>query len=139
MQEGNQKHREENQHNLRLRHQTKNLEERRRKERKKKTPKRTGKETTSSIRTEAHAPNPTEIRVLGVGKLLKIESFKIPENPLEVGGAWREWVEHFEDDIRYFEITWKSNRVSVLKISGGKEIQKHARKPARYSAKGRRR
>lgn len=107
MQEGNQKHREENQHNLRLRHLSDQKFRRKKKKRaqKKKRQKRTGKETTSSIRTEAQGPNPTEIRVLGVGKLLKIESFKIPENPLEVGGAWREWVEHFEDEITYFEIT----------------------------------
>ena len=39
---------------------------------------------------EGHTPNPTEIRVLRVGKSLKIEPFKIPEQPLEVGRAWRE-------------------------------------------------
>lgn len=57
------------------------------------------------IRTEAHAPNPTKIRVLGVRNSLKRESFKIPENRLEVGGVWREWVEHLEDEKTYFEIT----------------------------------
>ena len=54
---------------------------------------------------KGHAPNPTEIRVLSVGKSLKIELFKIPEQPLEVGRAWREWIEDFEDEISYFEIT----------------------------------
>ena len=44
---------------------------------------------------EGHALNPTEIRVLSVGKSLKIEPFKIPENPLEVGRTWREWIEDF--------------------------------------------
>ena len=76
---------------------------------------------------EGHAPNPTEIRVLSVGKSLKIEPFKIPEQPLEVGRAWREWIEDFEDEISYFEITEIRDRVSALKIYGGKEIKKLAR------------
>ena len=73
---------------------------------------------------EGHAPNPTEIRVLSVGKSLKIEPFKIPEQPLQVGRAWREWIEDFEDEISYFEITEIRDRVSALKIYGGKEIKK---------------
>ena len=75
---------------------------------------------------EGHAPNPTEIRVLSVGKSLKIEPFKIPEQPLEVGRAWREWIEDFEEEISYFEITEIRDRVSALKIYGGKEIKKLA-------------
>ena len=47
-----------------------------------------------------HAPNPAEIRVLSVGKSLKIEPFKIPENPLKVGRTWREWI---KDETSYFE------------------------------------
>ena len=76
---------------------------------------------------EGHAPNPAEIRVLSVGKSLKIEPFKIPENPLEVGRAWREWIEDFEDETSYFEITEIRDRVNALKIYGGKEIKKLAR------------
>ena len=67
---------------------------------------------------EGHAPNPTEIRVLSVGKSLKIEPFKILEEPLEVGRAWREWIEDFEDEISYFEITEIRDRVRALKIYG---------------------
>ena len=66
-------------------------------------------------------------RVLSVGKSLKIEPFKIPENPLEVGRAWREWIEDFEDETSYFEITEIRDRVNALKIYGGKEIKKLAR------------
>ena len=77
--------------------------------------------------TEGHAPNPAEIRVLSVGKSLKIEPFKIPENPLEVGRAWREWIEDFEDETSYFEITEIRDHVNALKIYGGKEIKKLAR------------
>ena len=73
---------------------------------------------------EGHAPNPTEIRVPSVGKSLKIEPFKIPEQALEVGRAWRECI---EDEISYFEITEIRDRVSALKIYGGKEIKKLAR------------
>ena len=76
---------------------------------------------------EGHAPIPTEIRVLSVGKSRKIEPFKIPEQPLEVGQAWREWIEDFKDEISYFEITEIRDRVSALKIYGGKEIKKLAR------------
>ena len=75
---------------------------------------------------EGHAPNPTETRVHSVGKSLKIEPFKIPEQPLKVGRTWREWIEAFEDEISYFEITEIRNRVSALKIYGGKEIKKLA-------------
>ena len=76
---------------------------------------------------QGHAPNPTEIRVFSTGKSLRIEPFKIPENPLEVGRAWREWIEDFEDETSYFEITEIRDRVSALKIYGGKEIKKLAR------------
>ena len=76
---------------------------------------------------EGHAPNPAEIRVFSVGKSLKIEPFKIPENPLEIGRAWKEWIEDFEDETSYFEITEIKDRVSALKIYGGKEIKKLAR------------
>ena len=75
---------------------------------------------------EAHAPNPTEIRVLSIGKPLKIEPFKIPENPLEVGRAWREWIEDFQDKTLYFEITEIRDCASTLNIYGGKEIKKLA-------------
>ena len=73
---------------------------------------------------EGHTPNPIEIRVLSVGKSLKIEPFKILEQPLEVGWAWREWIEDFEDEISYFEITEMRDRVSALKIYGDKEVKK---------------
>ena len=82
--------------------------------------------TSGQEGAEGHAPNPAEIRVFSVGKSLKIEPFKIPENPLEIGRAWKEWIEDFEDET-YFEITRIKDRVSALKIYGGKEIQKLAR------------
>ncbi|PFX12490.1 Transposon Ty3-G Gag-Pol polyprotein [Stylophora pistillata] len=64
--------------------------------------------------SEGHAPNPTKVRVLRTGKSLKIEPFKIPENPLEIGRAWREWIEDFKDEISYFEITEITDRDSEL-------------------------
>ena len=45
----------------------------------------------------------------------------------QVGRAWREWIEDFEDETSYFEITEIRDRVSALKIYGGKEIKKLAR------------
>lgn len=80
----------------------------------------------SQEEAERHAPNPTEIRVLSVGKSLKRESFKIPENSLEVGLAWREWIEDFKDETLYFKITEIRDHVSTWKIYDGKEIKKLA-------------
>ena len=76
---------------------------------------------------EGHAPNPTEIRVLSVGKSLKIDPFKIPANPLEVARVWREWIKDFKDETSYFEISEIRDCVNALKIYGGKEIKKLAR------------
>lgn len=70
---------------------------------------------------------PTEIRVLSVGKTLKVEPFKIPENHLEIGRAWEEWLEDFEEETAYFEITDVIDKVSALKIYGGLEVTKRAR------------
>ena len=43
-------------------------------------------------------PQQREIRVLTSGKTLKIEPFTIPDNQLEVGRAWKEWLEDFEEE-----------------------------------------
>ena len=72
---------------------------------------------------EGHAPNPTKIRVLSVEKSLKIEPFTIPENLLELGRTWRKWINAFEDETSYVGITERRDRVSALKIYGGKEIK----------------
>ena len=71
-------------------------------------------------------PNSTEVSVVSMGKSLKIEPFKIPEHTLEVGRAWREWIEDFEDKTSYFEITEIRDHLGALKIYGGKEIKKLA-------------
>ena len=73
-----------------------------------------------------NSANPTTIRVFSTGKSLKIEPFKIPENPLEIGRAWEEWIEDFEEETSYFEITKVRDQVSALKIYGGQEIKKLA-------------
>ena len=69
----------------------------------------------------------TEIRVSTVGKNLRIGPFKIPENHLQIGRAWEEWLEDFEEEITYFEITDVKDKVSALKIYGGLEVKKLAR------------
>ena len=48
---------------------------------------KTHREEPGKEGTKGHAPNPAEIRVFSVGKSLKIEPVKIPENPLEIGRA----------------------------------------------------
>ena len=48
------------------------------------------------------------------------------ENLLEIGQAWKEWMEDFEEETLYFEITETRERMSALKIYGGKEIKKLA-------------
>ena len=40
---------------------------------------------------------PHEIRVLTSGKALRIQPFCIPQNQLEIGRAWKEWLEDFEE------------------------------------------
>ena len=74
---------------------------------------------------EGHALNPTEISQ-STQRWKVTRAFKVPENPLEVGRAWREWIEDFEDKTSYFEITEIRDRVNPLKIYGGKEIKKLA-------------
>ena len=52
--------------------------------------------------------NPTEIQVSTFGKSLRLNSFKIPENPLlETGRAWQAWREDFKEETEYFEIKTK--------------------------------
>ena len=53
------------------------------------------------------------------GKNLRIGPFKISENHLQIGRAWEEWLEDFEEEITYFEITDIKDKVSALKIYGG--------------------
>ena len=77
--------------------------------------------------TEQEASAATAIRVFSIGKTLKIEPFKIPENHLEIGRAWEEWLEDFEEETAYFEITDVKDKVSALKIYGGLEVKKLAR------------
>ena len=67
------------------------------------------------LAAKGHTPNPTEIRVLGVGKSLQIEPFQIPEIPLKVGRPWRKQIEDFEDETLYFEITDIRDRVNTMK------------------------
>lgn len=81
---------------------------------------------SSQEEAERHTPNPTEVRVLSVGKSLKRGPFEIPENSLEVGRAWREWIEDFKDEALYFKITEIRDHVSTWKIYDGKEIKKLA-------------
>ena len=66
-----------------------------------------------------------DIRVSAVGK--NHSPFKIPDNHLEVGRAWDEWLEDFEEETAYFEINEVRDKVSALKIYGGLEVKKLAR------------
>ncbi|EDO34966.1 predicted protein [Nematostella vectensis] len=70
---------------------------------------------------------PREIRVLTSGKFLRIQPFSIPTNQLEIGRAWKEWLEDFEEEVEYFEIKTTEDKVRAMKIYGGPEIKKLAR------------
>ena len=63
-----------------------------------------------------------EVSVPSVGKTLNIEPYKIPENHLEIGQAWQEWIEDFEETA-YLEITEVRDKVSTLKIYGRLEVK----------------
>ena len=67
-----------------------------------------------------------DIRVLTTGKSLKIEPFKIPDNHLEIGRAWEEWLEDFKEETTYFEIDKTRDKISALKIYGDQEVKKLA-------------
>ena len=45
--------------------------------------------------------NPIEIWVSTFGKSLRINLFKIPDNPLETGQARQEWLIDFEEETEY--------------------------------------
>ena len=51
---------------------------------------RTRRRNMPTTPTGEGASGTAEVRVLSVGKTLKIEPFKIPENHLEIGRAWQE-------------------------------------------------
>ena len=54
-------------------------------------------DTPGEAGAKGNPPNPPEIREFSIGKALKIEPFNIPENPLEIGQAWKYWIEDFEE------------------------------------------
>jgi hypothetical protein len=68
-----------------------------------------------------------EIKVLTTSKTLRIEKFRTPENRLEIGRAWEEWIEDFEEEAAFFEVNEIRDKVCALKIYGGQEIKKLAR------------
>ena len=77
--------------------------------------------------TEQPQVQPQEIRFLTSRKALKIEPFRILQNQLQVGRAWKEWLEDFEDEVQYFQKREVRDKVSALKIYGMPEIKKLAR------------
>ena len=54
-------------------------------------------DTPGEAGAKGNPPNPPEIREFRIRKALKIEPFNISENPLEIGQAWKEWIENFEE------------------------------------------
>ena len=70
---------------------------------------------------QSSTSNPSEIWVSTFGKSLRINLFKIPDNPLETGWAWQEWLEDFKEETEYFEIKAMKDKVSALKIYGEKK------------------
>ena len=55
-----------------------------------------------------------EFRVMRTGKNLKIDPFKILENHTEIGWAWQEWIEDFEEETPYLETTEITDKVSAM-------------------------
>ena len=55
-----------------------------------------------------------EFRVMRTGKNLKIDLFKILENHIEIGWAWQEWIEDFEEETPYLETTETTDKVSAM-------------------------
>ena len=76
---------------------------------------------------QSSTSNPSEIWVSTFGKSLRINLFKIPDNPLETGWAWQEWLEDFKEETEYFEIKAVKDKASALQIYSRQEIKKLAR------------
>ena len=81
----------------------------------------------------AAAANPAgNIHVFTTSKTLRIEKFNIPEDRLQIGHAWEEWLEDFEEKISDTGISEIKDKVSTLKIYGGTDketIQKSTGDP----------
>ena len=68
-----------------------------------------------------------QIRVFTASKSPKIEKFKIPENRIELGRVWEEWIEDLEEGTAYLGISDVKDKVSAWKIYGGQEIKRLVR------------
>ena len=83
-------------------------------------------DTLGEAGADGNVPNSAEISVFSVGKSLKIEPFKIPENPWEIGRAWKEWMEDLEGLCECPEDLWRQRNQEICT------------QLTRYSAGGRR-
>ena len=65
-----------------------------------------------------------EVRYVQAGIQLHIEPFHIPENKLNIGNEWEEWIEIFEEELQLQKVEDTDDKVTCLRRYGGKEIRK---------------
>ena len=65
-----------------------------------------------------------EVRYVQAGIQLHIEPFHIPENKLNIGNEWEEWIEIFEEELQLQKVEDIDDKVTCLRRYGGKEIRK---------------
>ena len=58
---------------------------------------------------------------------LNIMPFRLPENQLDIGKDWEEWLEEIEREFRYFKITSPLDKKDAIIIFGGREIARLAK------------
>ena len=65
-----------------------------------------------------------EVRYVQAGIQLHIDPFHIPENKLNIGNEWEEWMEIFEEELQLQKVEDIDDKVTCLRRYGGKEIRK---------------
>lgn len=68
---------------------------------------------------EAAAEN---VQVYTTSRHLRSPPFSLPEEPIEAGRAWEEWLEGIEREFRYFRITDPNDKKDALIIYGGRDL-----------------
>ena len=61
------------------------------------------------------------------GLFLHIEPFKIPEDRLNIGGAWKLWLEEFEEEAHLQKVQQVDDWVRCLRRYGGPEVRNLAK------------
>jgi hypothetical protein len=79
---------------------------------------------TSDSEDEVAAAPTLETRYVQTEIQLHIEPFIIPDNRLNVGAEWEEWLDEFEEEIQLQKVTTADDKAICLRRYGGKAIRR---------------